>query len=297
MWLAPDKQISFVISPETVRFINMCYYNGQKVAHAEFIRLKDLEKRLANYDFLNRDLHDGFAYGNIAVLKAQAGKQDFDIVPMEWGFIPDKWFGKPLDTREKVDQWRRGYTNAQGKFIPGITTLNAMGEEMLLPNKIYRESALERRCLVLSSGFFEWRHHFPLKKNGEPLKTALKIPHHITVKGKPYFFMSGIYKPWTDLGTGETVDTVSIVTTAAPEGHILAKIHNSKKRMPSILNDDLGWEWMFEPLDEKRITEIALTQFPSDQMTACTIAKDFKTALNPAEPYVYEDLAMIESVL
>ena len=29
----------------------MCYYNGQKVTHAEFIRLKQLEKALAKYDF------------------------------------------------------------------------------------------------------------------------------------------------------------------------------------------------------------------------------------------------------
>lgn len=273
----------------------MCYYNGQKVTHAEFVRLKDLEKLVANYDFLNNDLHDGFAYSNIAVLKPVAGKSDFEIVPMEWGFVPDTWFGKPLDSREKVDQWRRGYKNALGKFMPGITTLNAMSEEMLLPNKIYRASALERRCLVLSSGFFEWRHHFPLnKRTQEPLKTSLKIPHYITVKDKLYFFMAGIYKPWTDKGTGETVDTVSIVTTAAPEGHLMAKVHNSKMRMPAILNDELAYEWLFGKLDEERITEIAKTQFPSDQMEACTIAKDFKTALEPTAPFIYEDVPALE---
>lgn len=273
----------------------MCYYNGQKVTHAEWIRLKQLEKLVANYDFLNTDLHDGFAYGNIAVLKPQAEKQDFDIVQMEWGFVPDTWFGKPLDSREKVELWRRGGKNAQGKFIPGITTLNAMAEEMLLPNKIYRQSALERRCLVLSSGFFEWRHFFPLnKRTGEPLKTSLKIPHYITVKDKPYFFMAGIYKPWIDKSTGETVETVSIVTTAAPEGHLMAKVHNSKMRMPSILNEDLAWEWIFGQLDEERISEIAKTLYPSDQMEACTIAKDFKTALEPTAPFVYEDVPALE---
>lgn len=276
----------------------MCYYNGQKVTHAEFIRLKSLEKAVSQYDFLDRDLHDGFAYGNIAVLKPTSGKDDFDIVQMEWGFVPDSWFGKPLDNREKVEQWRRGYKDAKGKFIPGITTLNAVSEEMLLPNKIYRESALQRRCLVLSTGFYEWRHFFPLnKRTGEPVKTAIKIPHHIRVKDQPYFFMAGIYKPWTDKTTGETVDTVSICTTAAPEGHIMAKIHNSKMRMPTILNEELAWEWLFGNLTEERITEIGKTQFPSGQMTAFTIAKDFKEQLKPAKPFVYEDLPMIESLL
>lgn len=276
----------------------MCYYNGQKVTHAEFIRLKSLEKAVIQYGFLDRDLHDGFAYGHIAVLKPMDGKQDFDLVQMEWGFIPDRWFGKPLDTREKVDQWRRGYKDASGKFIPGITTLNAISEEMLLPNKIYRESALQRRCLVLSTGFYEWRHFFPLnKRTGEPVKTAIKIPHHIQVKGQPYFFMAGIYKPWTDTTTGETVDTVSICTTAAPEGHIMAKIHNSKMRMPAILHEDLAWEWMFGDLDETQIKAIGGTQFPSELMEAWTVAKDFKEQVEPGKKFVWEELPMVESVL
>lgn len=277
----------------------MCYYNGQKVTHAEFIRLKGIEKAVASYGFLNRDLHDGFAYGNVAVVQPVKGERDFDVVQMEWGFIPDTWFGRPLDTRAKVAEWRNGYKNPSGVWVQGITTLNAIGEEMLLKNKIYRDSALNRRCLVLSSGFFEWRHHFPenKRKPGTFVKTALKIPHYITVKDRPYFFMAGIYKPWTDKETGETVNTVSICTTAAPEGHLMAKVHNSKLRMPTILIEDLAYEWIFEPMSEDRITEVGTTQFPSDQMTACTIAKDFKEQLEPAKPFVYEDLPMIESVL
>ena len=274
----------------------MCYYNGQKVTHAEFIRLKQLEKLVANYDFLNMDLHDGFAYAGIATLKPIVGIEDFDIVQMEWGFLPDKWFGKPIDSREKAELFRRGYKNEKGVFVPGITTLNAMGEELLLPHKIYRESALERRCLVLSTGFYEWRHVFPKnKRTGEPVKTALKIPHYITLKDKSYFYMAGIWKPWTDTTTGETVDTVSIVTTAAPEGHIMAKIHNSKMRMPTILNEELGYEWMLDrKMPEKRITETALTVHPSEEFTAYTIAKDFKTALEPMKRFEYVGLAELE---
>ena len=276
----------------------MCYYNGQKVTHTEFIRLKNIEKLVASYDFLDRHLHDGFAYGNVAVLKPIAGKLDFDIVQMEWGFAPDKWMGRPLDTRAKLDEWRRGYKNPSGVFVPPITTLNAIGEEMLMPNKIYRESALNRRCLILSTGFFEWRHYFPPnKRTGLPTKGSIKIPHYITVKDQSYFYMAGFYKTWTDKDTGEIVDTATIVTTAAPEGHIMAKVHNSKMRMPVILNEDLAYEWLFEPMDEERITEVGTTQFPSEQMTACTIAKDFKEQLEPAKPFVYEEFPMIESVL
>ena len=270
----------------------MCYYNGQKVEHAEFIRLKGLEKLVANYDFLNRSLEDGFAYGNTAVLKPQAGKEDFDLIQMEWGFLPDTWYGRPINTRALANEFRRGYTNPSGVFVPGITTLNAMGEELLLPHKIYRQSALERRCLVLSTNFYEWQHVFPKnKRTGQPLKSAIKIPYYITLKDKPYFYMAGIYKPWTDVETGETIETVTIDTTAAPEGHIMAKIHNIKKRMATILNEDLAYEWIFDKnMKEKRITEIATTVYPSEEFAVHTIAKDFKTAMDPTEPFVYEDI-------
>jgi len=66
----------------------MCYYNGQKVTHAEFIRLKQLEKMVSRYDFLERDLQIGFDYNQNAVLKRKPDEEDFDIVQMEWGFIP-----------------------------------------------------------------------------------------------------------------------------------------------------------------------------------------------------------------
>lgn len=271
----------------------MCYYNGQKVTRAEFIRLKQLEKAVANYDFLNRDLQIGFEYSENAVLKRFADIEDFDIVKMEWGFLPNKWFGKPIDTRAKAERFRKGFPNLAGKMEPGITTLNAMAEEMLLPGKIYREAALQRRCLVLSTGFFEWRHVFPAnKRTGLPVKTPVKYPYHITVKDQEYFYMAGIWQPWKDEETGEYIDSFAIVTTAANK--LMEQVHNSKKRMPTILNEDLAYEWLFGNLSEERISEIAKTQFPAEQMQACTIEKNFREALEPAKEFSYEDLPALE---
>lgn len=271
----------------------MCYYNGQKVTRVEYIRLKHLEKALAQYDFLNKDLQIGFDYSENAVLKRMTEKEDFDIVKMEWGFLPKTWFGKPIDTRAKAERFRKGFPNLAGKMEPGITTLNAMAEEILLPGKIYREAALQRRCLILSTGFFEWRHVFRTnKKTGAPLKNHDKYPHYISLKDKVYFYMAGIWQPWKDEETGEYVETFSIVTTAA--NRLMEQVHNSKKRMPTILNDDLAYEWLFSDLTEERISEIAKTQYPANKMQACTIAKDFRTALEPAKEFMYEDLPALE---
>ncbi len=262
----------------------MCYYNGQKVTRVEYIRLKQLEKAIANYDFLQKDLQIGFDYGLNAVLKRQPDIEDFDIVQMEWGFIPAN-----IRTRDDLKRMREGYKDYNGQFRPPIITLNAVSEELLFPNKTYRDAGLNRRCLVLSSGFFEWRHVYPVnKKTGQPLKTATKYPYHITLKEKQYFYMAGVWQPWTDNLTGEYVESFAVVTTVANK--LMEQVHNSKKRMPTILTEDLAYEWLFGDLTEERISEIAKFQIPADEMEVCTIAKDFRESIEPAKEFVYADM-------
>lgn len=266
----------------------MCYYNGQKVMREEYIRLKQLEKAVAGYGFLNKDLQIGFDFGLNAVLKPLPDKKDFEIVQMEWGFIPFY-----LKTREEVARVRNGYKDADGRFRPGMNMLNAVSEELLNPGKIYRNAALKRRCLVLSTGFFEWRHVFPMnKKTGKPLKTAIKYPYYISLKDQRYFYLAGVWQPWTDQSTGEYVDTFAIVTTGANQ--LLQQVHNSKKRMPTILSEELAYEWLLGDPDEKRILEIASYQYPAEKMQACTIAKNFREALEPAKEFIYEDVPALE---
>jgi putative SOS response-associated peptidase YedK len=266
----------------------MCYYNGIKLTRQEFILLKDFEKSVADYPFLNNDLNNGFDYGNSPVLKKIDNKRDFEIVEMQWGFLPHY-----IRTKEQADKFRNGYKKENGQWQQPILTLNATSEELLFPKKIFRDAALNRRCLVLSSGFYEWQHVFPLsKRSGKPLKTAIKYPYHIGLRDKEYFYMAGIWQPWKDVETGEYVETFSIVTTKA--NSLMEKIHNSKKRMPVILTEDLASEWLMEDLDEKRIAEIGGFQIPASEMEACTIAKDFRTAANPSEKFEYKELQEIQ---
>jgi putative SOS response-associated peptidase YedK len=91
------------------------------------------------------------------------------------------------------------------------------------------------------------------------------------------------------------VETFAVVTTKANK--MLEQVQNSKKRMPTILNDDLAYEWLFGDLDEKRILEIAATQYPAEAMQACSIAKDFRQVLEPTKEFVYEDLPALELAL
>jgi putative SOS response-associated peptidase YedK len=88
------------------------------------------------------------------------------------------------------------------------------------------------------------------------------------------------------------METFVIVTTKANK--LMEQIHNTKKRMPTLLNEDLAYEWLFDNLSEERILEIAGAQYPSEAMQACAIAKDFREALEPTKEFAYEDLPALE---
>jgi putative SOS response-associated peptidase YedK len=266
----------------------MCYFNGVKVTRDEHVRLKHLVKLVANYNFLNRPVINGFDFGQTAIIKPIAGEEDFEIVPMEWGFIPDPLVWPFWETREQVFIGRRPHKNQIGKFVDGLNFLNAVSEELLFKNKVYRKAALERRCLFLSTGFYEWRHIYPLnKRTGEPVKTPKKYPYRIFVNGKEYFWIAGVWQEWMDADTGEIVETCALTTTVANE--INAQIHNSKERMPTMLDDERAWRWIFNKLSEQEISEIARWQMPWQDIGYYTLAKDFLNSLDPLKQHIYPE--------
>jgi putative SOS response-associated peptidase YedK len=93
-----------------------------------------------------------------------------------------------------------------------------------------------------------------------------------------YFFMAGIWNPFTDKETGEAFNCFAIVTTAA--NPIMQQIHNNKKRMPLILPEPYAWQWLMEDLNETEIKEIISIKIESIALKAHTISKDLKLHFN-----------------
>ncbi|HEU4575550.1 MAG TPA: SOS response-associated peptidase [Chitinophagaceae bacterium] len=250
----------------------MCNFYGHKISRLHYIRLQQIEKDLGSIAALQEleVLKNGFAYGNAPVLRKSA-PGDFEIVPMHWEFIP---------------HWVKTMDDVMAARKQGIPWLNATCEK-LLDSKMFRNAALKRRCLVLASYFFEWRSYKP-----DGAKKEIKYPYAIELNDADYFFMAGIWQPWTDQSTGETLDTFAIVTTSANE--LMEEIHNTKKRMPVILPEDLAWEWMMEDLSEERIRQIACYQLPAENMYPYSIRKDFKALENPLEPFDYDELPPLD---
>lgn len=253
----------------------MCYYHGQKVSRSEFIRLKNLEKAVSKFNFLNVGVHNGFNYAPCAILVPTEDGKDFDIVQAEWGYVPGY-----IKTRAEANIFRAKYT-----------TLNFKSENLFVKEdgkpSMWASAAKNRRCLVLSTGIVESRHIPKIGKKGQELKETIKYPYYIQVKNQEYFYMPGLYNEWLDPETSQFVNTVAIGITAAND--VMKQIHNTKLRMPTILTEDLAWEWLMEKPSAERLTQIARTQIPSRLLEYCTIDPDYRKALE-ATPRDYAEL-------
>ena len=264
----------------------MCYWQGCKVTKGQYIRLKAIQKEVQNLR-LFRPVQKGFDYRDWPVIKPVIGKQDFEIKEVHWEYIPQNIFN--VQQLQQARQFR--------------TWLNARSENLFVNDKgqrsMYLEGAKYGRILVISSYFFERRHLPRIGKKGKVLKATEPIPYCITLKNKPdYFFMAGVSREWENVERQESADTFAIVTTQANE--LMAKIHNKKQltnpledpdpRMPTILSEELAYEWLFGDLDKDRIMEIASYQYPSEQMTAWPVDKYFDRIDDPTKEFVYENI-------
>jgi putative SOS response-associated peptidase YedK len=258
----------------------MCYYNGQKVTRTEFIRLKNLEKAVRNYNFLNVGVHNGFMFQPMAIAIANADQTDFEIVQSQWGYVP-------ASTKSREDALA---------FLRRYLTMNFKGENIFTNDEgrtsMWSDAIKKgRRCLVLSTGIVESRHVEKLGKKGQPLAAKEKYPYMVTLPAQEYFWFPGLYNQWLDPETGELVYCAALGTT--PANSLMKQIHNSKERMPTILNDNLAYEWLMTNPSEDRLKQLALTQVASKDMEFCTISKEYLST-REANPLEYSDLKPID---
>jgi putative SOS response-associated peptidase YedK len=240
----------------------MCYYNSVSIPKGAKVTIKGKTKELPP---IERPLQSGFEYANWPIIKSKE-EDDFTLELGHWELIAP-WVKSTLEVMKGREQFN---------------TLNATAER-LFESKLFKQPALKRRCLVLSSGFYEWRHFKPL--GGKKENT---YPYFIGLKDKPFFFMAGIYQPWVDIESGETMDTFSIVTTKA--NGLMEMIHNKKMRMPTIFNEEQANAWLDPNINESTIMELASYQMDENLMDAYTLKKTFRNELNPKESYFYTEL-------
>ena len=229
-----------------------------------YLTRKAIEKRFSVntstlYDFDFRYFYNAFSNPLLPVITQEEPDR---IRLMEWGLIP-AWAGDS----QKAKQIRTGTYNARA--------------ESLHEKPSFREPFRSSRCWVIAHGFFEWQH-----------VGRMRVPWYIRLRNNEPFVFAGLYDSWRDPETGDVLETFSIVTTAANQ--VMEKIHNTKKRMPVILNPENENDWISSNNSLRKLRTLMLP-FPSDDLHAYTISNTIRSP--EADPYNAEIIKPFGQVL
>jgi putative SOS response-associated peptidase YedK len=168
-----------------------------------------------------------------------------ELQTAKWGLIPF-W----VRDVEKVESIRSMTANAKAETA------------FELPS--FREAIKKRRCLIPSTGYFEYHH-----------EEKEAIPYHIFLRDTEIFSLAGMYEEWLHPDTKETIRTFSVLTVPANE--LCAYIHNGGRnlgRMPAILPPEKEKTWLRQDLTKEEINRL-LIPYDSLRMDACALEKDY----------------------
>lgn len=196
-----------------------------------------------------------FGYPNLQIVTMD----DLDnIQPATWGFVPE-WAIKD------INGFRKKYN-----------TFNARSEN-ILNSGTYKESALNKRCLIIVDGFFE-----PHKENGVSIPYFCYQPSKKYKDGRGLFSFAGLYS-----NIDSDANTCTIITT--PANDFFEKVHNVKKRMPLVLDEGIKYEWLNDRLSENNIKELMKFGFTANDFNAHPVSRDlYKRGIDTNNPYILE---------
>ncbi len=134
----------------------------------------------------------------------------------------------------------------------GSTCINAR-VETIHTKPAFRSAFRKRRCLVVASGFYEWRK-------------SDKLPHFISLQsGEPMAF-AGLWETW-DSPEGQ-VESCTICTTDAND--VMGRLHD---RMPVILPRAVIDHWLDPAVSDPAELKPLLSQFPGEEMQSWAVGK------------------------
>lgn len=237
----------------------MCYYSSIKSNTKDMVREFDAifpDSEL----FKPAYSASAFAFPKMPVISSDTPKE---ISLFQWGLIP--FWVKNIDQANSIRQ----------------RTLNARSET-ISEKPAFRQAIRSKRCLVIVDGFYEWRH---IERK--------KYPYYITLKSRTIFTLAGIWDTWSNPDSNEKLDTFSVVTTEANE--LMAKVHNSRKRMPLILPKEKEKTWLDPKQNETQIKNMMVPYKPEDMKAYPVTNKLSRLGYNTTdqtvtEPFEYQKL-------
>lgn len=158
-------------------------------------------------------------------------KNRYNIAPQQTSWIVRLCDGEPV-----YDEIHWGFRPAWLKDKNKVQ-INARAETVF-SKPMFKHSALNRRCLVMASGWYEWK-----------MMPRGKQPFRIYQKDEEMIVFAGIWTTWrADGEESQDVDSYAIITTEANPAAAL--IH---PRMPVILSSKTCEEWLDADGKEKQL--------------------------------------------
>ena len=199
-----------------LNFINMCYHAAvaatyaqlenhyQKPFEGDYFPSFTAKSDIVGYHF------NGFSFPFMPII----GSNKMNTIESgQWGLIP---------------AWTNDLQQAN---LLRAQTLNAKSETVF-EKPSFKNSIQRQRCLIPVTGFFEWQTQV----------NNTKLPHYIFFPKQAIFSLAGISADWFSQSENKWYKTFSILTTDA--NTLMAKIHNSKMRMPCILTREQEEDWV-----------------------------------------------------
>lgn len=169
----------------------------------------------------------------VGVVRQTASERE--IQPLKWGLVPS--WAKDAEIGNRM--------------------INARAET-LTEKPSFREAFRKRRCLIPTSGFYEW------KKTG----SGAKQPFYFYLKEKEIFGFAGLWEEWLDKESGELLETFTIITTGAND--VLKPIHD---RMPVIIKAENYEEWLDLKNKDPEKLEKLLASYSAKEMDSHAVSR------------------------
>lgn len=209
----------------------MCYYIQNKASTKALIERFNASFKLPKLYQPQNEI-SAFAGEQLPIITHE-DKSSFEFA--DWGLIPN--WAKDEEIASKTKNAR-------------IETIHEKPS--------YRD-CISQRCIIPATGFYEWKWH---DSKGKQKEKFLIYPKEHSI-----FAFAGLCNLWTDPHSQKSILTFTILTSAA-EG-IMKDIHNTKQRMPLIINPSDEKKW----LENKKVNFI--TDFDADSLTPMNLKFDF----------------------
>jgi putative SOS response-associated peptidase YedK len=195
-----------------------------------------IEKEFNVKDDQNMDLPPRYNIApsqQIAAVRVLEGVRE--LSPLKWGLVPS--WAKDADIGNRL--------------------INARAET-LAQKPSFRDAFKKRRCIIPTTGFFEWA------KKG----SGAKQPFYFYLKDKDVFGFAGLWEEWLDRDSGELLETCTIITTEANE--VLEPVHD---RMPVIVKPKDYEQWLDPNEKNADRLQTILAPYPADEMLSHAVSR------------------------